>query len=262
MDVGGRLGGIVGGIAQLGAGENVGEIGQNVVGPELQEQFEHFVNDFMQAGVGPVDLVDDHDGPQPALERLREDKSRLRHGPFGGIDQHQAAIGHAEHTLDLAAEIGVAGRVDDVDLHPFVGNGDILGEDRDAAFAFQIVGVEDLLADELGVAEPPALAQHAIDQARLAVIDVCDDGDVSYIGAAHGRGVSSATVSLTAAKPFNITVLTRGVKGPPSNFGVSTTAADRPCLPISRSCAVKCLLPLLNSPNVPQPEKSVVASSP
>ena len=43
-------------------------------------------------------------------------------------------------------------------------------------------------ADELGVAESPALAQHAIDQAGFAVIDVCDDGHISDVRAAHRRG--------------------------------------------------------------------------
>ena len=48
---------------------------------------------------------------------------------------------------------------------PLVGDGDVLGQDRDAPLAFQVVGVEDLLADQLRFAEPAALAQHAIDQA-------------------------------------------------------------------------------------------------
>ena len=104
---------------------------------------------FVRPGVGPIDLVDDHDRPQPALEGLRQHEPRLRHGPLGRIDQHQRPVGHAQHAFHLAAEIGVAGRVDDVDLHALVGDGDILGQDRDAALAFQIVGVEDLLADQL-----------------------------------------------------------------------------------------------------------------
>ena len=90
-----------------------------------------------------------------------------------------------QHALDLAAEIGVAGRVDDVDLHALVGDGDVLGQDRDAPLALQVVGVEDLLADQLRGAEPAALAQHAIDQRRLAVVDVGDDGDVADVVATH-----------------------------------------------------------------------------
>ena len=109
----------------------------------------------MRPGVGAVDLVDDHDRLQPALQGLGEHETRLRHRAFGGIDQHQGPVGHAQHALHLAAEVGVAGRVDDVDLHAAVGDGDVLGQDGDAALAFQVVGVEDLLADQLGFPERP-----------------------------------------------------------------------------------------------------------
>ena len=67
-------------------------------------------------GIGPVNLVDHHDRPQFVLERLFEDEARLRHRPFSGIDQKEHAIGHAQHPLDFAAEIGVAGSVDQIDL--------------------------------------------------------------------------------------------------------------------------------------------------
>ena len=108
------------------AGEDVGKVGQHVVGAQFQEQLEDFVEDFVGPGVGPVDLVDHHDRPQSALEGLREHEPRLGHGPFGGVDQHQRAVGHPQHPLHLAAEIGVAGRVDEVDLHALVGDGDVL----------------------------------------------------------------------------------------------------------------------------------------
>ena len=55
------------------------------------------------------------------LERLLEHEAGLRHGAFGGIDQQQHAVHHVHHALDLAAEIGVAGRVDDVDLDRLLG---------------------------------------------------------------------------------------------------------------------------------------------
>ena len=142
----------------------------------------------MRPGVGAVDLVDHHDRLQPALERLAEHEPRLRHGAFGGVDQHQGAVGHPQHALHLAAEIGVAGRVDDVDLHALVGDGDVLGQDRDAPLALQLVGVEDALADQLAFAELAALAQQAIDQRRLAVVDVGDDGHIADVVASHEFG--------------------------------------------------------------------------
>ena len=57
-----------------------------------------------------------------------------------------------QDALDLAAEVGVARRVDDVDLGAADLEGDVLGQDGDAALAFQIVGIEDqavLAAGEL-----------------------------------------------------------------------------------------------------------------
>ena len=124
-------------------------------------------------------------GCKPAFERLGEHEPRLRHRALGRIDQHQRPVGQSQHALDLAAEIGVAGRVDQVDLHALVVQGDVLGQDRDAAFALQVVRVEDALADQLVGAEFAALAEQAVDQRRLAVVDVGDDGDVADVVAAH-----------------------------------------------------------------------------
>ena len=72
---------------------------------------------------------------------MLENEARLRHGALEGIDQQQDTVGHLEHALDLATEVGVARRVDDVDLHVLVADGDILGEDGDAALALLVVGI-------------------------------------------------------------------------------------------------------------------------
>ena len=82
---------------------------------ERGEQVEHFVGDFGGTGVGPVDLVDDDDRLKPDLESLGDHEFGLRQRAFGGVDQNQRAVDHVEDALDLAAEIGVAGGIDDVD---------------------------------------------------------------------------------------------------------------------------------------------------
>jgi hypothetical protein len=74
-------------------------------------------------------------------------EARLRHRAFGGIDEKEHAVGHRQHALNLAAEIRVTGRVDQVDLRLLprgVGEDDgaVLRQDRDAAFAFQRIGIE------------------------------------------------------------------------------------------------------------------------
>ena len=92
------------------------EVERLVVRAELDEQVEDLVEHFVRAGVRAVDLVDDDDRAKLVLERLLEHEARLRHRPFGRVDEQEHAVRHRQHALDLAAEVGVAGRVDQVDL--------------------------------------------------------------------------------------------------------------------------------------------------
>ncbi len=66
-------------------------------------------------GVGAVDLVDAEDRTQAHLQRLGQHELGLGHDALFGVDQDDAAVHHAQDALDLAAEVGVAGGVDDVD---------------------------------------------------------------------------------------------------------------------------------------------------
>ncbi len=152
------------------------------------------VEHFFGARVFAVDLVDDEDDRQILLERLAQHEAGLRHRPLGRVDEQQHAVDHLEHAFDLAAEIRVAGRVDDVDLLVAPEHAGVLGEDGDAALALDGVGVHHELARLRGVAEHAGLAQHRIDQGRLAVVDVSDDRDVTDVG-------TSAHISLYGRYP-------------------------------------------------------------
>ena len=167
--------------------EDVGEIELLLAGSLLDERVEDLVEDLGRPRVGAIDLVDHDDGADVAGEGLAQDELRLGHRAFEGIHQHEGAVRHLEGPLDLPAEIGVARRIDQVDLDVAVADRDVLGEDRDAPLALEVIGVEDALALELGGAELPALAQHRIDERRLAVIDVRNNGHVSDVFASlHG----------------------------------------------------------------------------
>jgi len=75
----------------------------------------------------------DDDDAVTQLQRAGEDEARLRHGALSGVDEQDNAVDHLEDTLDLAAEVGVARGVDNVDLGVAVADGGVFGEDRDAA---------------------------------------------------------------------------------------------------------------------------------
>ena len=141
--------------------------------------------------VGPVDLVDGDDRTDAALQRLLEDELGLRHRAFGRVDQHDRAVDHVEDALDLAAEIGVAGRVDDVDPGVLPDQRRDLGEDSDAALALEVVRIHRPLRDLLVVAEGAGLAEQHVDQGRLPMIDMGDDGNVAERhGILGGRSIS------------------------------------------------------------------------
>ncbi len=112
-------------------------------------------------------------------ERLAEHEARLRHRSVERIDDEQNAVDHAQNALDLATEVGVAGRVDDVDLGPVPAHRRVLGQDRDSALALERIGIHHALDDDLIIAECAGLPEHLVHERSLAVIDVRDDGDVS-----------------------------------------------------------------------------------
>ena len=148
---------------------------------ERREQVEHLVEHFGRARVGAVDLVDDDDGLEPHAQRLRDHELGLRQRALGGVDQHQRAVHHVEDALDLAAEIGVARRIDDVDAGVLPQDRGRLGEDRDAALALQIVRIHRALDLALVVAIGAGLLQQPVDQRGLAMVDVGDDRHVAEI---------------------------------------------------------------------------------
>ncbi len=79
----------------------------------------------------------------------------------------------------------VAGGVDDIDLHAVVIDGDVLGQNGDAALALLIVGVEDAVLNLLVGAEGARGAEQLVAQGGLAVVDVGDDGNVSQMFILH-----------------------------------------------------------------------------
>ena len=159
-----------------------------VGGAQLDEEVEGLVEGAGRIGVGPVGLVDDDDRPQAEAQGPHEHVARLGHRAFVGVDEQQHRVDHAEHTLDLAAEIGVTGRVDDVDQVVLPLHRAVLGADGDAALALEVVAVHDALVDVRVLAEHVRGAEDAVDQRGLAMIDVGDDRQVAdLVDGVHRR---------------------------------------------------------------------------
>src|SRR5437764_770917 len=87
---------------------------------EVEEELVDLVDDILDPSVRPVDFVDDEDHREPRLERLAQHEPRLRQRPLARVDEQEHSVDHRQRALDLAAEVCVAGRVDNVDLDPAV----------------------------------------------------------------------------------------------------------------------------------------------
>ena len=143
------------------------------------------MDDLGDAGVRAVDLVDHEDHRQLGLECLAQHEAGLGEWALAGVDEQQHAVDHRQRPLDFAAEVSVAGRVDDVDRHRriavAIADRRVLGEDRDALLTLEVHRVHHPLGDVLVGPERPGLPQHLVDKRRLAMVDVGDDGDVAQV---------------------------------------------------------------------------------
>ena len=173
-----HVGGIAG-RAVAGGAEQHGTVQLLIGGVQIQQQLQHLVDDLVDPLVGAVDLVDDHDDPVAHLQCAAQDKAGLGHGAFRRVHQQNNAVDHLQNAFHLAAEVGVARRVHNVDLGVAVLDGGILGQDGDAALPLQIVGVHHPFHCLLILTVYAALLEHLIHQRSLAVVDVGNNGDVS-----------------------------------------------------------------------------------
>ena len=197
----------------LGAGVDDGELDLLLGGVEVEEELVGLVDDLADPRVGTVDLVDDEHDREVLLQGLAQHEAGLRERALGRVDEEDDAVDHLEAALDLAAEVRVTGGVDDVERHaalgrrwPHVPDGGVLREDRDALLALEVHRVHDAVVDVLVGSEGPRLPQHGVDERRLPVVDVGDDGDVAQVfSGIHPMTLRGATLFPEIAKGWTMT---------------------------------------------------------
>src|SRR3972149_5228429 len=148
---------------------------------KLQEKVLYHIGHLCRAGRRAVYLIDDHNGFESLLESVTQHKSGLRHRAIHSVDDQEASIGHVEHPFHLATKIGMAWGIYDVDLYPLISDSRILGQNGNALFPLQLITVEDEVANLLVLAKDMALLEHGIHQGGLAMVNVSNDSNVSYV---------------------------------------------------------------------------------
>ena len=188
--------GVEAGIAVYRRGVHYGEVELFIGGAKLNHKVEHLVDRTFRIRIRAVYLVHNHYDTQAELQGVRQDETSLRFGSFVGVDDKQGTVRHIENTLYFSAEIGMSRRVDDVNLGVLVSNGDVLGQNGNAALSLLIVAVEHAFLDLLVAAKDVGGKQQAIDHRGLAMVDVGDDGHVSKLFLFHGYSSSHSSSML------------------------------------------------------------------
>ena len=105
----------------------------------------------------------------------------MRHGPLFRVDQDEDTVHHAQGSFDFTAEVGVARRIDDIDLHALVDHAGVFGPDCDPALTFLVHRVHDPFAHVVDLAMDMGLSEHGVNECRFAMVDVGDDRDIPDI---------------------------------------------------------------------------------
>jgi hypothetical protein len=132
------------------------------------------------ARAAPVDLVDEHHGRDASpLQRPHQDAG-LRLHALHGRDHQDGAVEHAQRAFHLGDEVGVAGRVDQVDGDAFDRERRDRGLDRDAALSLQRqrVGLGGAVIDAADLVDDPGRVQQPFGQGGLTGVYMRHDPQV------------------------------------------------------------------------------------
>ncbi len=142
-------------------------------------------HDAVRIGAGPVDLVDEDQGRDVEPLQGAEEQRRLRLDALDRRDDEDRAIEHAEDALDLGDEVGVAGRVDEVDREVADEERGDRGPDGDAAFALEVerVGLGGAGVDAADVVDRAGGEEESLGEGGLTGVDVGEDAEIER---AHG----------------------------------------------------------------------------
>ena len=117
------------------------EVELGIICTKLVKQLKNFTHYPVRTGAVAVDLVDHDNGVETVGKRLHGHKPSLGHGAVDSVNHQQYRVHHGQDTLDLTAEVGVPRGINNIDAVFVPVNGGVFGQNRDATFLLQIIGV-------------------------------------------------------------------------------------------------------------------------
>ena len=148
---------------------------------QLHEQLQNLIHNLIRACFGSIHLIYADNNRVIQLQRLAQNEFCLGHRPFKCIHHQHNAVYHFQHTLYLAAEIGMSGGINDVDFGIAIVYGCVFGKNGNPSFPFNIAAVHDSFLYLLIGTEDTALSEQLIHQCGFAVVNVGNNRYVSDI---------------------------------------------------------------------------------
>src|SRR5699024_1251511 len=162
----------------------------------LQQQVLRVRDNFFNAGIRAVSLVNRNNHRKLCLKCLGQHEAGLRKRAFRGIDKQHDAINHGQPALDLATEVSVTRRVNNIDDQvsavftlALAVNGSVLGQHGDGPLSLLVARDHGAIRVVAVLAECAGLFQHAVDEGGLAVVNVGDDGYITELSGGHERNL-------------------------------------------------------------------------
>ena len=119
-----------------------------------------------------------------AVTSAKQAGIEIVHG-FFVVGSPDETVDDLRATFDFASKVSMSRRIDHIDLQAFIGNRNVLRENRNAPFSFEVIAIKNAFPLKLTVTILSALAKEAIDKGGFAMIDVRDDGDVADVVPSH-----------------------------------------------------------------------------
>ena len=171
------------------AGDQIDHAGEQIFGADGvlhghgfgAQTIANHVDRAPEIGAGAVHLIDKADARHAVTIRLPPHRLRLRLDACDCIEDHDAAIQHAQAALHFRGEIDVAGRVDQVDLVAAPLTGDRRRLDRDPALALlhHPIGDGGTFIDIAHPIGSAGVVEDALGGGGFARVDMRDDADVA-----------------------------------------------------------------------------------
>ncbi len=131
----------------------------------------------------PIHLVHEGEDRDGTLAADPEELAGLGLHALGAVEQHHRAVDRMQRTVGVLAEVGVAGRVEEVHLQAPVGKLQHAGGDGDASLALHLhpvahrAGAPALGLDGAGELDDPPVQQKLLRERGLPGVRVRDDGE-------------------------------------------------------------------------------------